>query len=422
MQRNRTWQLDATELRTQRNDILPILGGTGATIEVDFRTGKMPGGFSFSRNSTATYMRWNGSSLLVTSAAANEPRFDWASGQFLSVALSSPGLLIEPQKTNWLCHSQTFAKSGGTNNWVHTNMDTVSTNNLSPDGTNNATRFKALSTSATISCASGQPATVTGGRTFSVWLRRASGTGAVQITTNSAGTFVTQTITTSWRRYSVSTASGTTNAPAFRILIPNDEVEVWGAQLENAYISGGITTNSATSYIPTTTTAQTRLADLVEMWDSSTPTFEQVYNPNEGTFAFQFQRRSTPSNPVFSANDSSIDAQILFTSANTGGVFSITSAGFVAASTSAMTLNGGTSLISSSACTYRKDLVQGVATGTSPPSISSASLLGDIDLPEVSLVQLGADANGRFLHGVLYQLKYWPSVISGDQLIKTGMF
>lgn len=421
MQRNRTWQLDATELRTQRNDILPILGGTGATIEADFRTGKMPGGFSFSRNSTATYMRWNGSSLLVTSAAANEPRFDWASGQFLNVALSSPGLLIEPQKTNWLCHSQTFAKSGGTNNWVHTNMDTVSTNNLSPDGTNNATRFKSLSSNGAILCASGQPATVTGGRTFSVWLRRVSGTGAVQITTNYSGSFSTQSLSTSWRRYSISTSTGTTNFPAVRISVAGDEIEVWGAQLENAFTAGGVTNNSATSYIPTTTTAQTRLSDFVEMWDSSSPTFEQVYNPYEGTFAFQFQRRSSASSPVFSANDSSIDAQILFTSANTGAVFSITSDGIVTATTSAMTLNGGTSLISSSACTYRKDLVQGVATGTSPPSISSANV-GDIQLPGALLVQLGADPNGRFLHGVLYQLKYWPSVISGDQLIKTGMF
>jgi len=67
---------------------------------------------------------------------------------------------------------------------------------------------------------------------FSVWLRRKTGTGNVDITCHSGGTWVTQTITSSWARYSVTqTLTAGSRTPGVRIVTSGDEVEAFGADL-----------------------------------------------------------------------------------------------------------------------------------------------------------------------------------------------
>jgi len=62
MHRNRTWLVDATEtvLRTQRNRILPIEGGDGSTLTLDFTTGVLDPRLTFTRASGGTYVGNNG--------------------------------------------------------------------------------------------------------------------------------------------------------------------------------------------------------------------------------------------------------------------------------------------------------------------------------------------------------------------------
>jgi hypothetical protein len=73
---------------------------------------------------------------------------------------------------------------------------------------------------------------VAANHTFSVWLRRKTGTGNVDITCHSAGTWVTQTVTSSWARYSVTqTLTAGSRTPGIRIVTNGDEVEAWGADL-----------------------------------------------------------------------------------------------------------------------------------------------------------------------------------------------
>jgi hypothetical protein len=67
---------------------------------------------------------------------------------------------------------------------------------------------------------------------FSVWLKRKTGTGNVDITCHSSGTWVTQSITSSWARYSVTqTLTAGSHTPGIRIVTSGDEVEAWGADL-----------------------------------------------------------------------------------------------------------------------------------------------------------------------------------------------
>jgi hypothetical protein len=70
---------------------------------------------------------------------------------------------------------------------------------------------------------------------FSVWLRRKTGTGDVDITCDSGGTWVTQSITLDWAQYSVTqTLTAGTRTPGIRIVTSGDEVEAWGADLRVA--------------------------------------------------------------------------------------------------------------------------------------------------------------------------------------------
>jgi len=84
--------------------------------------------------------------------------------------------------------------------------------------------------------------------TFSVWLRRKTGTGNIDITCNNADGWVTQSITASWQRYSVTqTVTGTIANCGIRISTSGDEIEVWGPQLTALDV--------LTDYQPTSTSA-----------------------------------------------------------------------------------------------------------------------------------------------------------------------
>jgi hypothetical protein len=73
MHRNRTWQIDPTELRTQRNRILPIEGGDGSTLNLNFTSGVLDPRLTFTRSSNATfinlsgYVEWTKSNLWLRS-------------------------------------------------------------------------------------------------------------------------------------------------------------------------------------------------------------------------------------------------------------------------------------------------------------------------------------------------------------------
>ncbi len=89
--------------------------------------------------------------------------------------------------------------------------------------------------------------------TFSVWLRRKTGTGDVDITMDGT-TWVTKTLTTKWQRFTVSQTgvAGTSN-PGIRIGTNADAVYAFGGQVEIGSV--------AKSYLTTTTVAVGALRD-----------------------------------------------------------------------------------------------------------------------------------------------------------------
>jgi hypothetical protein len=150
---------------------------------------------------------------------------------------------VAKAEENLLLQSQTFSNAA----WSKTTI-TEGALATAPDGTATAASLTAAGANSTIV----QSVTAAAGdHTFSVWLRRVTGTGNVDISAHSGGTWVTQTITSSWARYTVTqTLTAGARTPGIRIATSADAVEVWGAQLEQR--------SAATAYTATTTAPITR--------------------------------------------------------------------------------------------------------------------------------------------------------------------
>ena len=70
--------------------------------------------------------------------------------------------------------------------------------------------------------------------TFSVWLKRKTGTGTVEITVDGT-TYVTAAVTSEWQRFSTTlTPSAGTKTPGIRLVTSGDAVYAWGAQLSDS--------------------------------------------------------------------------------------------------------------------------------------------------------------------------------------------
>lgn len=69
-------------------------------------------------------------------------------------------------------------------------------------------------------------------RTVSFWLRRRTGTGTINIATPDNVSYIPQTVTTTWQRFSATGAASVTRWAEINIATSGDEVDVFGAQLE----------------------------------------------------------------------------------------------------------------------------------------------------------------------------------------------
>jgi hypothetical protein len=152
--------------------------------------------------------------------------------------------------TNLVAFSQTFATSGatGTNtNWVDTNITRGGTLVTDPLGGTTALQITASAANGSITNAVASPALQSNNRAFSIFMRRVSGTGNIQVTMDGS-TWNTQAITSSWVRYTFNATSVT--SIGIRIATATtDTIEIWGAQVEAG--------TGSTTYVPTTTSSAT---------------------------------------------------------------------------------------------------------------------------------------------------------------------
>ena len=225
--------------------------------------GKLHPALSFSRASTATYI--NGVGTLVT-AAANVPRFEYSTaGVYL-------GLLIEESRTNLIKQSQALGTTPWSSVFLGTGVSPITTANaaVSPDGTTTATRIqlnKGVGTTVNDYAAVGQTVSVTSGSIYSLseWVKAngAGEVGKIIIIRGVNASYLSVTLTANWQRVVQTIATTSTSALITSATLRgalgssnNADSFIWGCQYELGA--------SATSYIPATTAAVTRSADVAQ--------------------------------------------------------------------------------------------------------------------------------------------------------------
>jgi hypothetical protein len=161
---------------------------------------------------------------------------------------------------NLLLQSQDYSTS-----WTVTSLTPV-TGKTAPDATSTATEFTASAANAVLT--QGYTA-IAGSYTFSVFLRRVTGSGDIQIAADN-GTWTTKVITGTWARYDVTqTVAAGSKTAGVRVVTDTDAIEVWGAQLEQR--------SAVTAYTATTTQPITNYISVLQTAASGVARFD--HNP-----------------------------------------------------------------------------------------------------------------------------------------------
>jgi len=250
------------------------------TLDLDFANSKtLDPRITFTRASGGSYVGADG---LIKYAGVNEARFDHD-----PVTGESLGLLIEESRTNSLLYSQDFSNAIWSNNLT---ILLASYNNLTGlDGTTSAYTFTAIPLSGLNAIYQNFTCTASTTYTFSFYVKLGtlpSSSFKIAVFNLTGSSFIavdvvpTQTLSTSsWTRvsYTFTTPVGCISARVYPyrnavISQNNGTFYLWGAQLEEGAFP--------TSYIPTTTAAATRSADVASITGTA---FSSWYRQDEGT-------------------------------------------------------------------------------------------------------------------------------------------
>jgi hypothetical protein len=389
-------------------------------LALDFTIANLDPRITFTRTgATATCVNSNG---FIEIKAADTPRFD-----FNPVTLVCKGLLIEESRGNLILHSQDFASAA----WTRTNA-TIGTSTNSPEGISNG-QFLAETTTngvhrtfvtSSISVANAVSYTlsiyVKGNNRSYIRLGDGNVAGSECFFDISNGTvFSTGAAATAtsivdagngWYRCSVTyTTTSTFAAPALFISTDgttisyagnvNNGVYIWGAQLE----AGAF----ATSYIPTTTTALTRNADVATMTGTN---FSDWYSATEGSLVGDstfIGSGSAGSNRIVQIDDNTESKRIVLSDTGTGARMIVTD-------TTAqvdMSVGYGTVPPRKGAVAYKLNNCIVAANGNLSSPDTSATI------PTVDRMHLGGASAGS-VFGAMYLRKifYYPQRLTNAEL------
>lgn len=118
-----------------------------------------------------------------------------------------------------------------TTGWTNTNTTDSIVTETNPNGLASSVEVTATAGNGTLL---GSLSLLASPYTFSIWLKRKTGTGTVEITVDGT-TYVTAAVTSDWQRFSTTlTPSAGTKTPGIRLVTSGDAVYAWGAQLSNS--------------------------------------------------------------------------------------------------------------------------------------------------------------------------------------------
>jgi hypothetical protein len=238
----------------------------GASFVLDFLRGPLDPSLTFTRSTAGWRVNENG---IHETIGANTARFDCDPGTHERL-----GLLMEPVRTNSLLYARDLTQIA----WVKTNMSIAL----------DAIGIDAVSNSASTATATAGNATIlqslvlaAASRSYSVYVRRKTGVGSVEITRNggTSWTDVTSSVrTNSWTRVSIKNTSVLNPVCGFRLGTNGDAIYVDMNQDEDE--------EDVTSPISTTTIAVTRDHDYMAVKPADFAAAK--FNPLEGTVVLVF--------------------------------------------------------------------------------------------------------------------------------------
>jgi hypothetical protein len=383
---------------------------------------------SYTGNGTAGLYVW-GAQLVASDSNGRYVRTTAAAASFSTT--ESLGLLVEEQRTNLLLRSEEINDVAWTtlalNATVSANQTTApngatTADSIADDAVNNVHYIGqsvavAAATTYTFSCflragtsnfgylslSGGGPGW---GDTFVVNL--STGVGNVQA--GSFGSTSIQAFADGWYRVVVTKITTGSGSPQLRIGVAQslsvtsysgsgNTIFAWGAQLE-----AGAT---ASSYIPTTTAAATRNADVVSITGTN---FSSWYRQDEGTFYYEGTiSQGLAGFPwLYSINDGTTSNDIGIYQF-TNGVYGYTISGGVAA-TPDMSV-----LFSPVPGSLAKHALA-VKTADSRAALNAALSVAQAStvMPVVNTLNIGRRTTGNRMTGTIRRLTYWPQALPGQ--------
>ena len=371
---------------------------------------------TFTRASSGTFV---GSAGVIQTAATDVPRFDHnpTTGESL-------GLLVEEQRTNLLLWSEEFSDAA----WTPLSVPAAVTANnaIAPNGTLTADLITGVSAAAD---QLQQVVTVLNSTvyTYSIYIKQnttlltriglfnataSTWMGAVDIAWVAGVPSTSSTIgspsgisyvaaNNGWYRCSFALTTTATSAQVhFHPDRSNTQASawIWGAQLEEGAFP--------TSYIPTTTAAATRSADVASITGSA---FSGWYRQDEGTvFAEGSTFNTSAASCLVSIDDTTVSNRIqLRRSPDASKLRMVSSGGAIDA-----TLTTGTALglnkIAAGVAVSNQNLVSNGVLATGITSIAP--------MPTVTQARIGSGTASSVFNGTIRRLTYWPQRLANSTL------
>jgi hypothetical protein len=371
----------------------------------------------------------------TTSTINSAPRFDHnpTTGESL-------GLLVEEQRTNLLLRSEEFDNAS----WTLSQATTVSANSIvSPSGQvtadkivetiANSTHYRGafFTLAANITCTASvyvkagerryTALQLTPDGTNYIWctfdLQLGTASTPVNAGNGSGATATIQALPNGWYRCSLTGIPSSTAAnPGLAIYLLNANVNlslavytgdgtsgiyIWGAQIEAGAFP--------TSYIPTTSAAVTRSADVASITGSA---FSSWYSQSEGTVFVNWIRSTnvTGAGRVLLATDGTINNRNY-------DLRQDSSSGLTAIVINSTNLEVALSL-SLNTLTGRNSLAFGVAANNAAASANggAASLDNSLSIPVVNRLEIGSIVGTSFINGTIRRLTFWGQRLPNNVL------